>query len=178
MIKSLQQLFNKIRGSESSENRIYIVKCSYFEIYNDQIYDLLNEKFQQKILAQESLQVVEDPKKKEFYVRNLREVIVESLDECMALLKLGEMNRSYAETKMNHQSSRSHAIYRLYLESMVKQTQPDKANTSSSPIDDSKSHNSNNLSAVANFQAVINFIDLAGSERASMHENSFSYNQS
>ena len=64
--------------------------------------------------------MIEDPKKKEFYVRNLREVIVESYEECLALLKLGEMNRSYAETKMNHQSSRSHAIYRLYLQSMSK----------------------------------------------------------
>ena len=44
-------------------------------------------------------------------------------------------------------------------------------------MEDSKSA----LSAAAganglNFQAVLNFIDLAGSERASMHENSFSYN--
>lgn len=59
------------------------------------------------------LQVIEEPKRKEFMVKNLREVIVENLDECLGLLKLGEMNRSYAATKMNHQSSRSHALYRL-----------------------------------------------------------------
>lgn len=39
------------------ENRVFIVRCSYFEIYNDQIYDLLAENFQQK---NEPLQVVED----------------------------------------------------------------------------------------------------------------------
>ena len=53
-------------------------------------------------------------------MRHLREVIVENLDECLGLLKLGEMNRSYAATKMNHQSSRSHALYRLSVQSMPK----------------------------------------------------------
>ena len=53
-------------------------------------------------------------------MRHLREVIVENLDECLSLLKLGEMNRSYAATKMNHQSSRSHALYRLSVQSMPK----------------------------------------------------------
>ena len=47
-------------------------------------------------------------------------MIVENLDECLGLLKLGEMNRSYAATKMNHQSSRSHALYRLSVQSMPK----------------------------------------------------------
>ena len=63
------------------------------------MYDLLNEEF---ATSHESLQVLEDPKRKEFVVRNLREIIVENLDECLSLLKLGEMNRSYAATKMNH----------------------------------------------------------------------------
>ena len=59
----------------------------------------MNENFS---TTHEALQVVEDPKRKEFFVRHLREVIVENLDECLSLLKLGEMNRSYAATKMNH----------------------------------------------------------------------------
>ena len=99
MIHGLQQLFEKIDEREHAERRIFIVKCSYFEIYNDQVFDLLNEEFS---TTHEALQVIEDPKKKEFIVRNLREIIVENLDECLGLLKLGEMNRSYAATKMNH----------------------------------------------------------------------------
>lgn len=71
---------------------------------------MLNEEFATSHMP---LQVIEEPKRKEFMVKNLREVIVENLDECLGLLKLGEMNRSYAATKMNHQSSRSHALYRL-----------------------------------------------------------------
>lgn len=99
LIHGLQKLFGQIEDRENYEKRIFIVKCSYFEIYNDQVYDLLNEEF---ATAHESLQVLEDPKRKEFVVRNLREIIVENLDECLSLLKLGEMNRSYAATKMNH----------------------------------------------------------------------------
>ena len=53
-------------------------------------------------------------------MRDLREVIVENFDECKDLLKLGEMNRSYAETKMNHQSSRSHTLFRLTVQSVIK----------------------------------------------------------
>ena len=54
-----------------------------------------------------------EDRRKEFIVRDLREVIVDNFAECVELLKLGEMNRSYAETKMNHQSSRSHTLFRL-----------------------------------------------------------------
>ena len=59
LIHGLQQLFESIEEREHSEKRIFIVKCSYFEIYNDQVYDLLNEDF---ATTHESLQVVEDPK--------------------------------------------------------------------------------------------------------------------
>jgi centromeric protein E len=81
-------------------------------------------------------------------VRNLSWVIVQDYTECIDLLKLGEVNRSYAQTTMNHQSSRSHTVYRLFIEAMCKQTEePDYG-----------------------FTAVLNFVDLAGSERANVHE--------
>jgi len=41
----LQQLFETIKQREVDENRVYIIHCSYFEIYNDQVYDLLSETF-------------------------------------------------------------------------------------------------------------------------------------
>jgi Kinesin motor domain len=37
----------------------------------------------------------------------------------MKLLKLGEYHRHYAETRMNHQSSRSHTLFRLHVESVA-----------------------------------------------------------
>ena len=57
LVHSLQTLFDEIAKRERVENRIFIVKCAYFEIYNDQVFDLLNEQF---IQAPEPLQVLED----------------------------------------------------------------------------------------------------------------------
>lgn len=162
LVHGLQQLFEEIDMREAREKRIFIVKCSYFEIYNDQVFDLLNEEF---ATTHTALQVIEDPKRKEFFVRNLREVIVENLDECISLLKLGEMNRSYAATKMNHQSSRSHALYRLSVQSMPKRDPTDMP-----VLDDDDKKSCISQDANISTQAVINFIDLAGSERASVHE--------
>ena len=94
-------------------------------------------------------------------VRDLREVIVESFDECKGLLKLGEMNRSYAETKMNHSSSRSHTLFRLTVQSVMKfDVNIDEAGGTSALQQITA------ITNTVNVQAVLNFIDLAGSERA------------
>ena len=63
------------------------------------------------------------------------------------MLRLGEQNRSYAQTKLNHHSSRSHTLYRLSIDILQDN-------------DDLVAH-----------QAVLSFVDLAGSERASIHES-------
>ena len=39
LIQSLIELFNRVKQSAT---KAYIIRCSYFEIYNDSIYDLLN----------------------------------------------------------------------------------------------------------------------------------------
>ena len=57
LVQSLQTLFEEISRREKIENRIFIIKCAYFEIYNDQVFDLLNEGF---IQSPEPLQVLED----------------------------------------------------------------------------------------------------------------------
>jgi hypothetical protein len=62
------------------------IRCSYFEIYNDQLYDLLD---QSDMRLQEQLIVVED-KKKGFVVKGLIEVFVSTFEQCLDLLRLGE----------------------------------------------------------------------------------------
>ena len=57
---SLKDLFSKV---EQDRARTFIIRCSYFEIYNDSIYDLLQEK-EEKL--SEPLTLNEDMKKKEF----------------------------------------------------------------------------------------------------------------
>ncbi len=95
LIYSVQDLFEQF---EKYKSNTFIVRASYFEIYNDLIYDLLGktEDFG------EALTVCEDPKKKEFYIRGIREVIVDNFEDCLEILKIGEFNRHYAATSMNH----------------------------------------------------------------------------
>jgi hypothetical protein len=125
LIYSLNELFDGIENyyqkspeksdEESKEQgdnmktNTFVVRCSYFEIYNDTVYDLLADinDFDKPLL------VCEDSKKKDFYVKGMKQIVVDTLDECLDILKMGEYNRHYAATSMNHQSSRSHTIFRL-----------------------------------------------------------------
>lgn len=85
------------------------------EIYNEHIYDLLTYWPDGKA---EVLQVVEDPHKG-FLVKNLSEHYASCMEEVMELIEKGESNRRYATTAMNHNSSRSHTIFRVNLISVL-----------------------------------------------------------
>lgn len=74
--------------------------------------------------------------------------MVESYEDCLKLLRLGEFHRHYAETRMNHQSSRSHTLFRLHVESVTTNSQ----------------EGTNVIK-----ESVLNFVDLAGSEKVSNH---------
>lgn len=94
LIHSLSDLFQQITDLKQHCIKVYLT-CSYFEIYNDQLYDLLDETPQRLL---EPLQVCEDKvrncslifQKKEFSVKGLIEVEVHSFQQCLDLLKLGE----------------------------------------------------------------------------------------
>ena len=101
LLKSLKLLLEST-GSE------YTVECSYFEVYKEQVFDLLN----QDSLGT-SLPMYEDTSREEFFVKGLFTVEVNDLEDCKAILKQGETSRHYASTKMNHQSSRSHTVFRI-----------------------------------------------------------------
>ena len=60
-----------------------------------------------------------DPNGKGFYVE-CQEVVVTNEDQIYSLLDAGNELRTVAATDMNAQSSRSHAIFRLIIESTVK----------------------------------------------------------
>lgn len=102
----IEHLFAKIQEDESSqklENVKYSCKCSFLEIYNEQITDLLEPTLI-------NLPVREDHKKG-VYVENLTEVEVTSVQDVITLLLQGNANRKVAVTNMNKESSRSHSIF-------------------------------------------------------------------
>jgi hypothetical protein len=95
---------------ESKSNHNFLIQCSYIEIYNEEIYDLLSGNLKHK------LEVRESPEKGVF-VKDVRRITVTSIAEMMRYLCIGNNNKAIAETLMNSESSRSHAIFTLYVES-------------------------------------------------------------
>jgi len=87
----------------------FLVRCSYLEIYNENILDLLGTR------KGENLQIKEDPNKG-IFVKDLTTVIVKSVPELEKMLFAGMKNRKVGETAMNKDSSRSHSIFTIYIE--------------------------------------------------------------
>uniref|UniRef100_F6HE33 Kinesin motor domain-containing protein n=1 Tax=Vitis vinifera TaxID=29760 RepID=F6HE33_VITVI len=107
-----EYLFTRIRAEEENrrdEKLKYSCKCSFLEIYNEQITDLLEP-------SSTNLQLREDMKKG-VYVENLTEYHVRTVGDIVKLLLQGAANRKMAATCMNSESSRSHSVFTCNIES-------------------------------------------------------------
>jgi len=114
----------------------FLVRCSYVEIYNENITDLLNPK-------NGSLKLHTNAKGGCF-VGGVTEPVIANAAQAFELISKGMANRSVGETKMNSESSRSHSLLRMVIESRVK----------------------TDASGAVRI-AELNLVDLAGSERQS-----------
>ncbi|XP_028410863.1 centromere-associated protein E-like [Dendronephthya gigantea] len=139
---ALDEVFNCI---SKSQNREFLLRVSYMEIYNEIITDLLNPK-------STNLRIRENVDR-EISVEKLTERVVTSVDEIIDVMKIGEKNRHIGGTNMNERSSRSHTIFRMVAESR-------------------ETHSRNSIESGEFDGAVkvshLNLVDLAGSERASV----------
>ncbi|XP_024985533.1 kinesin-like protein KIN-12E [Cynara cardunculus var. scolymus] len=107
-----EYLFTRIqkdREARREEKIQYTCKCSFLEIYNEQILDLLDP-------SSTNLQIREDTKKG-VYVDNLTEIEVISARDVIQQLIQGAANRKVASTNMNRASSRSHSVFTCIIES-------------------------------------------------------------
>lgn len=134
----LDYLFDSIaRIEDESGGKVrFLVKCSYLEIYNERMNDLLNPEAV-NIMLQEDINLG-------VKIVNASQEIVSNSAEALDLMEVGSRNRRVACTAMNRQSSRSHSVFTLYLQS--------QEFTSKSKIRRTKTSS-------------FNLIDLAGSER-------------
>ncbi|XP_067235337.1 kinesin-like protein KIF15 isoform X1 [Chanodichthys erythropterus] len=134
--RSFEYLFFLINREveRSGGMKSFLCKCSFIEIYNEQIYDLLDS-------VSTSLFLREDIKRGVF-VEGAVEKYAASAAEAYQVLSMGWRNRRVASTSMNRESSRSHAVFTMTLES--KETGQEVVNIRTSQL---------------------NLVDLAGSER-------------
>jgi hypothetical protein len=87
------------------------VHMSYFEIYNEKVYDLLEPK-------DVDCPVREDVNRK-IVIAGLREAPLVVYNDFASLFEVGLKNRKTAATKLNHVSSRSHALLMLKVRTVV-----------------------------------------------------------
>ncbi|KAJ3395558.1 hypothetical protein HDU92_005534 [Lobulomyces angularis] len=133
---SIQDIFNFIIQNPQRE---FLLRVSYLEIYNESVRDLLQP-------DSKDLKIHEN-RNREFFVDNLSEVVVVSASETEELLRKGNANRQMGETKMNENSSRSHTIFKIVIESRE--------------LDENTRKSVNGAVKVSQ----LNLVDLAGSER-------------
>uniref|UniRef100_A0A1I8H3S2 Kinesin-like protein n=3 Tax=Macrostomum lignano TaxID=282301 RepID=A0A1I8H3S2_9PLAT len=136
--QSFEHIFNHIN---ESQNQQYLVRASYMEIYMEELRDLLHKDQNKR------LEIKEKPDTG-VYVKDLSSVLTKSIKEIEKVMNIGNQNRSVGATKMNEQSSRSHAIFVITIEC----SEPD-------------------AEGEAHIRAgKLNLVDLAGSERQAKTE--------
>ncbi|XP_045467433.1 kinesin-like protein KIF23 [Harmonia axyridis] len=130
------------------ESCSYAVFVSYTEIYNNTVYDLLEESntksLQPKILREDA--------QKNMYVIGVTEVEVKSADEAFEVLSTGMKKKRMGFTLLNSESSRSHSVFNIRLVQI-----------------EQIAHNSDGVAIIPDSNLIkvsqLSLVDLAGSER-------------
>ena len=107
---SFKYIFEEI---SKKNDRTYIVSVAFLEIYNEEIRDLLCKQ------EPSSLELKEHPEQG-FYVKDLSTHVVQHWKDMDELMATGNRKRTVASTLMNEQSSRSHSIFTISIESCSK----------------------------------------------------------
>lgn len=108
--RTFEHIVNIVQAA--TDTKKLLVRCSYIEIYMEEIHDLLSEDVKQRMELKESPE-------KGIFIKDLCQVIVNSTKEMEKYMHIGNNNRATGETLMNKDSSRSHSIFTLYIESQM-----------------------------------------------------------
>ncbi|KAK6136196.1 hypothetical protein DH2020_030087 [Rehmannia glutinosa] len=146
MVRAFEDI---LAGTSASDS----VEVSYLQLYMESIQDLLAP---EKI----NIPIVEDAKTGEVSAPGVERVKIRNLDHFLQLVQLGEVNRHAANTKMNTESSRSHAILMVYIRrSAHEKEETDIGQQEEIPI----GRHGHNVPTIRKSKLLI--VDLAGSER-------------
>lgn len=141
IFRSVQEVFHML--AELQRNAVkgesWKVGFSFCEVYNEQVYDLLE-------YTGKTLSIREDSERGIVQIAGLTEVSIVSVDQVLSLVRRGQKVRKMEPTMANSVSSRSHAIIQLTVHHK-KPVQYGKEIT---------------------VESKLSLIDLAGSERASV----------
>ncbi|XP_036910142.1 kinesin-like protein KIF23 isoform X6 [Sturnira hondurensis] len=118
------------KAEEVDEDSVYGVFVSYIEIYNNYIYDLLEEvpfdpikpkwnscstPMRNADFVPPQSKVLREDKNHNMYVAGCTEVEVKSIEEAFDVFWRGQKKRRIANTHLNRESSRSHSVFNIKL---------------------------------------------------------------
>ncbi|KAF7239576.1 Kinesin-like protein KIF23 [Varanus komodoensis] len=101
---------------EVDDDNVYSVFVSYIEIYNNYIYDLLEEPpFDPSKPKLPQSKILREDQNHNMYVAGCTEVEVKSTEEAFEVFWRGQKKRRIANTQLNRESSRSHSVFLIKL---------------------------------------------------------------
>ncbi|XP_042157928.1 kinesin-like protein KIF23 isoform X4 [Oncorhynchus tshawytscha] len=104
------------RADGVDEDSSYSVFVSYIEIYNNYIYDLLEEAPYDPIKPKPpQSKLLREDQNHNMYVAGCTEVEVKSTEEAFEVFWRGQKKRRIANTQLNRESSRSHSVFIIKL---------------------------------------------------------------
>ncbi|CAK1546538.1 unnamed protein product [Leptosia nina] len=140
----------KIEGI--NEDNQYAVFVTYIEIYNNSVFDLLEDGPPSRSL---STKMIREDASHKMYVHSVTEIEVKSAEEAFEAFYLGLKRKRMAHTNLNADSSRSHSVFTIRLVQ--------------APVDQMGEAVIQNKNSVAISQ--LSLVDLAGSERTNRTQN-------
>ncbi|XP_054626686.1 kinesin-like protein KIF23 isoform X2 [Dunckerocampus dactyliophorus] len=140
------------KADNVDEDCCYCIFVSYIEIYNNYIYDLLEDASFDPIRPKPpQSKLLREDQNHNMYVAGCTEVEVKSTEEAFEVFWKGQKKRRIANTQLNRESSRSHSVFTLKLVQ--------------APLDADGDHIMQDKNQVNVSQLCL--VDLAGSERTS-----------
>ncbi|XP_067327479.1 kinesin-like protein KIF23 isoform X6 [Anolis sagrei] len=163
-ISDMINVQDNCKAREIDEDNVYSIFVSYIEIYNNYIYDLLDETTidptkpkwntcgtpvrNVEFLVPQS-RILREDQNHNMYVAGCTEVEVKSTEEAFEVFWRGQKKRRIANTQLNRESSRSHSVF------LIKLTQ--------APLDADGDNVLQDRELITLSQ--LSLVDLAGSER-------------